>query len=356
MAVVPQRLLLLITDLEIGGTPTVVRELATRLTRVGIAEVEVACLGKRGPVADQIEAAGVTVTALGARGTFDFPIAMSRLNRLIGDGRFNTVLSFLVHANVMAAAVAGKFPEVRFFQSIQTTQRRPRWHWKLQSVAQESAKKIVVPSESVAAAAREWAGVQPEKIVVIPNAVDAAEFEDHRREAGADFAVGFLGRLDRVKRVGDLVEAMTCVQRPTHLHIFGEGKDRPKIAERIQTLGVGQYVTMHGAVLRPADALRQMDVLVLPSEAEGFGLVLIEAMAAGVAVVATDVAGIRDVVRDSENGLLVPVDSPMALAVAIERLRKDLPLRAKLIEAGLREVRERYAWDVVLPRYATLLA
>jgi hypothetical protein len=64
---VPRRILLLITDLEIGGTPTVVRELALRLHRTGRAHIEVACLSEWGPIADQIATGGVEVTALGAR-------------------------------------------------------------------------------------------------------------------------------------------------------------------------------------------------------------------------------------------------------------------------------------------------
>jgi glycosyltransferase involved in cell wall biosynthesis len=97
------------------------------------------------------------------------------------------------------------------------------------------------------------------------------------------------------------------------------------------------------------------DVLVLPSLAEGFGLVLIEAMAAGVPVVATDVPGIRDVVSDGVNGLLVPPKSPQALAGAIGRVLSDRALRQMLVGNGSRIVRERFTWQQVLPMYRSLL-
>ena len=93
----------------------------------------------------------------------------------------------------------------------------------------------------------------------------------------------------------------------------------------------------------------------LPSAAEGFGLVLIEAMAAGVPVVATNVDGIRDVVRDGVSGLLVPVASPDALAAAISRVCGDEPLRRCLVAGGAEDVRRRFTWDVVLPQYRALL-
>src|SRR5438552_11268935 len=102
----PRRILLLITDLEIGGTPTVVRELATRLNAPGQCDVEVACLAMWGPVADQLRDAGIVVTAFKARGSVDFFSARRQLARLIIEGAIDTVLSFLVHANAVAAAVS----------------------------------------------------------------------------------------------------------------------------------------------------------------------------------------------------------------------------------------------------------
>src|ERR1700722_13453300 len=134
LSVVNPRILLLVTDLHIGGTPTVVRELAIRL-HAGGNDVQVACLDAWGPTADAIVAAGVPVTALNARGVFDL-LVVARLARFIRREKFDVVLSFLVHANV-AAAVASRFvANVRWLQSIQTTQPSPHWHWVLQGIAQ----------------------------------------------------------------------------------------------------------------------------------------------------------------------------------------------------------------------------
>jgi glycosyltransferase involved in cell wall biosynthesis len=105
-------------------------------------------------------------------------------------------------------------------------------------------------------------------------------------------------------------------------------------------------VTLHGSVSGPAEALRGAELLVLPSQAEGFGLVLIEAMAAGVPVVATDVPGIRDVVRDGVTGILVPVGSPGALADAIRRVLEDQNLRQSLVAA---------AWKAAIDAYRRVL-
>ena len=100
--------------------------------------------------------------------------------------------------------------------------------------------------------------------------------------------------------------------------------------------------------------LASASALLAPSKAEGFGLVLIEAMAAGVPVLATNVPGIRDVVRDGETGLLVPCD-PRPLAAGLERLVEHPALRDRLATAGRADVRQRFTWAAVLPQYRELL-
>ncbi len=348
------RVLLLITDLEIGGTPTVVRELAIRLRGAGV-EAEVACLGRWGPVADQLRDANVPVTALGACCAMDVRI-VPRLVELLRRGGFDVVFSFLIHANALAAGISSLFPNVRFIQSIQTTQPWPGWHWRLQRLIALVAERIVVPSESVKRAAMEWSGVPAEQVVVIPNAVEVSDEATKRRsdEGGGGKVVGFIGRLDPVKRVPDLLEAMSMLKE-ARLEIFGEGLERAAIERRIGQLGLADRVTLHGAVGRPEDALSQIDVLVLPSEAEGFGLVLIEAMTAGVPVVATDVPGIRDVVRDGQTGLLVPVRRPAELAAAIARVMDDRALREKLVINAYANVKSRFSWRVALPAYLEII-
>ena len=366
-----RRILLLITDLKIGGTPTVVRELALRLTATGVAHVEVTCLAPTGPVADQIAQAGIGVTPLNASSNLSFPVVVWRLIRLIRDRKIDTVLSFLVHANLAAAAAAQLCRGVRWFQSIQTTQPYPSWHWRVQAIAQRAAARIVVPSASVAHVAQKWARVPAAKIVVIPNAVDSGtgilpvlgganlqtafslNATGHGQDAHAT-NIGFIGRLDSIKRIPDLLEAMKLLDDSVHLHIFGEGAERQHIEQTLLRLALGSRVTLHGAVAGAQSALAHSDLLVLCSEAEGFGLVLIEAMAAGVPVVATNVPGIRDVVRHGETGWLVPVASPARLAEGIAMLLKDKNRREAMIANARADVRTRFSWDSVLRQYRTL--
>ena len=124
--------------------------------------------------------------------------------------------------------------------------------------------------------------------------------------------VGFIGRLDPIKRIPDLVEAISILPTEYELAIYGSGREEARIRSCIERLKVTDRALLKGSVETPGKALADMDILALPSEAEGFGLVLIEAMAAGIPVVATSAPGICDVVQDGENGLLVPVGNPPA--------------------------------------------
>jgi glycosyltransferase involved in cell wall biosynthesis len=355
---VPRRILLLITDLEIGGTPTVVRELAKRLSAPPEVEIEVACLKGWGPVADQIRSAGIQATAFGARRAWQLPSAVRRLRSLVLDRKIDTVFSFLVHANAVAALASRKLPGVRFIQSIQTIQPRPRWHWTVQRWAARRAEYIVAPSRAIVDTAVERCRIDPRKFIVIPNAIDPDEFERVEVFPGPIIRAGYLGRLDRAKSPLILIHALAqSGVKDAELHYFGDGPERARL-ERIGREQLGRRVHFHGSIARPQDALKKMDVLCLPSQVEGFGLVVIEAMASGVPVVAFKAGGVAEIIDGEENGLLV-TDWKLPnrqFAKSLQRLRDDPTLRERLIANGLQTVRNRYTWNSILPRYRNLLS
>ena len=336
--------LLLNTDLEVGGTPTVVRELARRLPDESM-RVEVACLGRFGPVAEQIAADGGRVTAFDLK-AWQMPLAVSKLRRLVREREIDAVLSFLVHANVVAALASRRLRGVRWLQSIQTTQPYPRWHWRAQRWAAKHAAGFIVPSRSIADAARDRSGIDPSRVTVIPNAVDAADMADKPRpprDAASVLRVGFLGRLDPIKNVPDLVRAVLPLAN-VELHVFGDGPDRG----RVEAAANGSpKVTVHGFTDR-GEALSQIDVLCLPSSAEGMPMVLIEAMAAGVPVVGRNAPGIRDVINDGETGLLFVAGE---IASTLVRVRDEREVAVSRASLALEAVRESYLWDRVIPQY-----
>ena len=352
----------MLTDLEIGGTPTVVRELAIRLHDPPQVKIEVACLKPAGAVADQIRAAGISVTSFGVTRARQLFSAARQLREFVRTRAIDTVFSFLVHANVVAALGAKRLPGVRFLQSIQTVQPRPRWHWWAQRWAARRAEKIVTPSTAVVRAAGERSGIPPDKCVVIPNAIDPADFPRVGVFAPSrPVRAGYLGRLDPAKDPGMLLNAFDFAHMDdAELHYFGDGPHRDHLERCAAHLSLARRrprVYFHGAVARPQEALKQMDVLWLPSRVEGFGLVLIEAMASGVPVVAVASGGVTDIVTDEYNGLLADAMSPYRrFADSLHLLRNNPALRQNLIENGLRTVHERFTWQKVLSQYHQLLA
>jgi len=212
-------------------------------------------------------------------------------------------------------------------------------------------------------------GAPPERIQVIPYGADRetfrpagpAERERVRAELGLAEGESFLlavGRLVRKKGFDVLIRALPQVVReagPLRLALLGQGDLREELLGLAQQLGVREHLWMPGSIERdrlPA-LFRSCDLLVVPSmhdergNVDGLPNVVLEGMSSGVALVASDVAGIPQVVSDGETGLLVPEQDPTALASAIVRLLREPATRARLGRQARRRVEEELNWPAV---------
>ena len=174
-------------------------------------------------------------------------------------------------------------------------------------------------------------------IDVVPNGVDHARFRPVEAEHDR-FRVGFLGRLVTNKGPDTAVlalAALTCRGVDATLSIAGDGPQRAHLVRLADQAGVGGRVRFEGFRTDPERWLASIDVLVRPSLTEGMPLGLLEAMAAGVPVVVSDIPGNASLVRDGETGLLVPPRSPLRLADALEALAAAPALRRRLRDAGI---------------------
>jgi glycosyltransferase involved in cell wall biosynthesis len=153
------------------------------------------------------------------------------------------------------------------------------------------------------------------------------------------FVILYSGRFHRQKGVRYLLEAFVLLKEryssdfPLLLLLAGDGPEREALEAKFGNV-LGDSCRFLGHREDMPDLLAATDLFVLPSLWEGCPMVILEAWAAGVPVIATDVPGTRDLIRDGENGLLVPPKDPVALAEAIERLWKDPPLREQLVTGG----------------------
>ncbi len=168
------------------------------------------------------------------------------------------------------------------------------------------------------------------------------------------FLVGSVGRLIPLKGHDLLVRALAHLPGDTHAAVLGEGEERPALERLAAELGVGHRLHLLGWRDDVPGFLAAVDALAMPSRNEGMGRAAVEAMAAGRPVVAARVSGLADVVAHGETGFLVPPESPGALARALERLRRDPGLRARMGEAG-RKRAERFSLETMLALLDDLL-
>jgi len=216
----------------------------------------------------------------------------------------------------------------------------------MQRAAYACAHTIVANADAVAARLRRE-GVARSRITVVPNGLDLSAFSP-RVLPSALRRVAMVANLRPGKGHDTLVEASTILLRrfpDAHFDLVGDGSERARLEEMMASRGVGGAFTFAGHVENVAQRLHQADVFTLPSESEAFPNAVLEAMASGLPVVASDVGGIRELVQHGRSGLLVPPRNPLALADAIGRLMAA-PLDARAFAANGRELVEaRYSFD-----------
>ncbi len=259
----------------------------------------------------------------------------------------DAVVSFVAKTNVyVLAALSGTgFPVVACEHSIIDRKDIPLPVRLLRRFLYPRAYRVGVLTESAGKElVRCCPGVADERIAVLPNAIFPAAPVDpvvrqRTREAygipqDAFWAIS-LGRFHPVKRFDLLIDAAARPEsQGISYTVFGGGALRDELLRDLARSPASSRLSFPGPVASSAEVLSAADLFVSTSVFEGFPMAVAEALAAGLPVVAFDVPGVRDVVRDGVNGLLVPFGDSAALAEAIARLRDDAPLRERLGRAA----------------------
>jgi len=216
------------------------------------------------------------------------------------------------------------------------------------------ASRVLSPSAYLRGIALGW-GLEPERVSVLPNPSPEIPPLSPRDELRAQLGLEgptlvFAGRLGVQKALGVALDALAAVPGVT-LAIAGDGPERERLRRRARELGLDGRARFLGAVSRETvlRLFRAADASLLSSSWENFPHTVVEALAVGTPVIATAVGGVPEVVRDEENGLLVPPNDPDALAAAIRRFFGDDELRRRLAEAAARSVAG-YAEESVFSR------
>jgi phosphatidylinositol alpha-mannosyltransferase len=330
-----------------GGVKTHILGLARTLRDRGV-EVEIVAPADRPPTFPGVVPVGRTIpifdngsvvpVALG-------PGAVARTARRVRQGGYDVVHLHepMIPAVCLTALYAATAPLVGTFHMYAA---RARWYRPFAPLCRHALARLSVRIAVSEAARRHVSRTCPGEYRVIPNGVDVASFQLPAARFGSRLL--FIGRPEPRKGLPVLLEAFRLLPERLTLDLAGVGPRELVRHGAALPAGVRARIVAHGRVdeRQRAALLAQADVLCVPTlRGESFGLVLAEGMAAGIAIVASSVAGYVDVLREG-CGLLVPPGDPVALAEAVARLLADGELRRRLGEAARREVR-RYDWSVV---------
>jgi glycosyltransferase involved in cell wall biosynthesis len=352
----PIRILQLITSLERGGAENHLLALLRHADREAF-DVEVAVLTGEGELVPVFKQADISVHLVHAKSRFD-PFALKRLKALIHEGRFDIVHSHLFRADIYAALAVAPIPEPRPLL-VSTRHNDDRFFLNpfvgLVHYGISSRQDLIIAISDHIARFTVARGVRdPARVRRVYHGIEplvTQELEQHgqriRAELGIgreDFLIGNVGRLALQKGQRHLIAAMPrLLERVPRAHavIAGGGDLEDYLRDLADEVGVAGRVHVLGPRKDIPALMHAIDVFAMPSIWEGFGLVLLEAMAAARPIVASRVATIPEVVLNGETGLLVPPGDPIALADALADLA-DNPQRGRTFGEAGRERLRRY--------------
>ncbi|MCW8804538.1 MAG: glycosyltransferase family 4 protein [Ignavibacteriaceae bacterium] len=204
-------------------------------------------------------------------------------------------------------------------------------------------KKVIAISQSVKNSLIKYEFVSEKKIYVLPNGIEYQKFLKSANSSSLSnnkpIIIGTVCRLERQKGISYLLLAMKIILAKfphVQLEIVGDGSLLGELKHFSRKLGISNSVNFFGKFADVIPFYKKMNVFVLPSLYEGFGIVLLEAMAAGVPIVATNVDGIKEVVMDGVSGILVPPKNPEAIASAVTKIIESPHLARSLVDEGLK--------------------
>ena len=357
------RILYVIPSLEVGGTE---RQLLTLVSGIaGEYEVDIVCTRAEGALADALRE-HATITSLGLGGGWDLRLP-SRLREVIDRLRPAIVHTFMFGFDypVNVAARDAGVPVLVSSRRQLAEWKKPR-HIRLQRKANQMVDRVVANSEAVARFASEQEALGMERISVIPNGIDlvpglgAAQEIRLREECGIPVnarVVGIVANFSPVKDHALFVRMAAELARrrnDVHFLMVGDGPLRESVQEQLAREGLTDRCSVLKNVGDARPLFSLMDVSVLCSRNEGCPNAVMESMAAGTPVVASEVGGIPELIENGRTGYLVDSRDPFEFANAVTSLLEDEENRASMGEAAQERCAERFSTARMLDAYRAL--
>lgn len=337
--------------LNTGGVETGVADLATRLAKTGHRSV---VISNGGELVKQLEAEGVRHYSLPVHSKN--PLTVLRMIPAV-EKILRQEKADIVHARSRVPAIIGYYA-ARRSGAVFITTCHGYYSKRLFSFSSVMGwgKFVIAISQVIAKHMMDNFRVPYRRIKLIYRGVDLDKFKYREPDESPkrEFVIGIIGRLSPIKGHTYFLRAVSKVIKlipRLKVLIVGDAppeKSRYKqeLEDLVRRLGLSRYVEFLGRRNDIPEILSRMDVLVLATTTqEGFGRVIIEAFAAGVPAVATSVGGVTEIIRDGDNGLLVPPEDSQAMSEAIIKLLKDRRLSRELAQKARKDAEEKYTLD-----------
>jgi glycosyltransferase involved in cell wall biosynthesis len=355
-----------VSTIERGGPLSHLRQLVPRVAAEGV-EVHVLCGSEE--LADGFRGLGVSAEAAPIAHKLDLRGAAALLPRLRDAdvvhthdrraGLFGRLAGRLRRARVvhtlhgMPEEIAARIGREQGPEPPSASAGRIAWllhgYLRIESLL-TGLGHVVAPSQAMADFVLAH-GFPARLVHVIPYGVETAP-ANGPRAARETLVAGVAANLEYWKGIDVLLEAARLVRAPLRLELYGTGSLREELERQAEQAGID--ARFHGFVRDMQEPLAGLDVLVQPSRADNLPLAVLEAMAAGLPVVGTDVGGISELIVDGETGLIVEPENPAALAAALESLARDPERRLQLGQRGRERVAESFSAEASARRTVAL--
>ena len=380
------RLLHLVDGLILGGAEILITHIIKALGTKHYKHY-VYYFANDGPVREKLEVSGIPVYRGKKRASIKQPVRfgialffqMQDLMSFIRRERIQVMHAHMNPANQLGVAV-GKLSRIPVFPTLHTpsvfVDKRSNWDLRVycnKAVNQfvyRLADRVIVVSQEIKEEVQKRFGIKDTKLVFLKNGIvcdeDALRPLDLQREfptSANKLKLIAVGRLVPLKNFDILVRTIAEVinqgQNDLLVLIAGEGEDRMRLEKLIRDLGIESYVKLLGLRHDVMGLMQACDLFVMPSRYEGLSLAMIEAMACGLPIIASDVRGLNDYITNEQNGLLFPVGDYKALAERILQLANNRKLRSKLSQGARESFEKEYdmrknirSIDMLFKKYA----
>jgi glycosyltransferase involved in cell wall biosynthesis len=339
------RVLSIIGSLNIGGTETYVSRIAPEIRRHDI-DMEILALDPAGPRKAELEAAGVVIHGtpyperVHRSDTLTLLRTVERIARVVRDGRYDAVQTFLYWADVLGVPAARLGGCRRVI--ISRRAMHPSVHSSggffhaLEQAADALASEVIANSRAVLRDAEAHERMLPRRRTVIYNGVDVDRYRPAEHADAGPLRLLTIGALTPHKGQAIVIDALRLIVAagvPATLTVVGAGPDDASLRRQAAGAGLASAIEFTGEVADPRTRLSQADAFVLASRDEGFSNAILEAMASALPVIATDAGGNAEAVAEGEGGFLVEAGSTQAQAMA-DRMQTLAANRALLRQMG----------------------